>query len=570
MREISLHRTNSSLINQEEFTLIIFNPNLSIANLDETIYRRINDYVLFSNDQSQLLTCVQSLSEETILLAIFHASVENTFLSQLHNLQQINSIFILSSKEENDPDLLNKFSKMIGIYTDETLMLEQIRTYLEQQSTLYFAFYHPKQIFTSHTKLTSTNARFLSNLLEKDLFREDYSTDKQFMIDKCREYYGRNPEELINIELFEKTYEPTNAWQWYLKRCFISKQLCKAFKTNDIKQLKLFAFFIRDLSSTMQSVSSIDKIYTITRVSTNQLQILLENIGNLMIFNGYFLVNSSHDELVSHAQVLVQFEVINGSTATLYLVDPNTIIFDLGTTFQLDSFHFDEHVNRWHATLIVVQNNQLIAQNYILTKQQTMVRMTLPILMGELLLISTGSLSKAKAYFEQLKNEDEALIYHFYGNIDYKKGDYDSALEHYQLSYQLMISDERIRDSAFILHDIGYVYDMKKELKQALDCHRQALEIRQTHYPDNDSHIGISLYNIGRTLVTMDDHDQALDIWKQTLPPDHPFRIQSIHSHAVVYFNKGDYEQAKRYYQEALTLYETDTLDNQHGILMVF
>lgn len=208
-------------------------------------------------------------------------------------------------------------------------------------------------------------------------------------------------------------------------------------------------------------------------------------------------------------------------------------------------------------------------------KQETMERMTLPIIMGELL-GTFSDLSKTKTYFENLQNEDDGLIYYNYGYIHYLKGEYDLALDNYQISYELMISDERIKDSAFVLHGIGYVYDMKKDFQKAYGNHNEVLKIRQMYYPENDVYIGISLYNIGRTLVNMDDnnqaliyHKKALDIWEQVLPYNDPLIAQSLHSHGVVYFNNRDYLQASEYYTRALQLYELTTPRDHHGILMI-
>ncbi len=92
----------------------------------------------------------------------------------------------------------------------------------------------------------------------------------------------------------------------------------------------------------------------------------------------------------------------------------------------------------------------------------------------------------------------------------YLKGEYNLALENFQMSYRLMISEERIKDSAFVLHDIGYIYDMKKEFNVAYDWHCKALGIREIYYPENDVQIGISFYNIGWTLANIGDDERAL------------------------------------------------------------
>ena len=559
--------------------MIVFDPNLNTEHIDEDVYRSINDYVLFYIDKSQLLSHVQSINEENVFIIISDLLIDENFLSQLQNMNQIKAISIHSSQHDNDDSLMSKYSKIVRISTEKISLFEQARTCIEQQSTLTFGFYNPQQIITIHTKLSKENAFFLWNLLLKDLLINCFSTDERSMLQSCREYYSKNQNEMKNIEQFETFYNSNNAHEWYLKNCFISKQLNKAFYVINMEQLKLFSSFINDLSSSINEPSLIDKVYCISTVTINQYEMLLKNVGQLMVFNRFLVMNCSPAEIALHrsdtTHVVVTFEVVNASASHVYSMDFNRIIFDLGTVFQLDSFEFDEKLKSWIARLIVSNNGAQIAQEYIMTQQQRMERMTLPMIMGDLLL-GFSDLSKAKTFFESLRNEDEAIIHHYYGQMHYQKGEYELALENFQISLELMRSDERFKDSAFVLHDIGCVYDMTKEFEEALDRHREALEIRETYYSPDDVYVGYSLYNIGRTLVSMGDNDQALTyheralkIRKETFTDDHPCIAKSLHSHGVVYFNKRDYVKASYYYTKALELYEMNTPRDEHGILMV-
>lgn len=544
------------------------------------MYRSINDYVLFYTEKAQLISCVQSINEEKVFIIISDHLIDEKFLSQLQTMNQVNAIYIHSSHEDNDRLLMNKYSKIVRISTDKISLFEQVRIYIEQQFTLTtFGFYNPHQVLTTHTKLLKENAFFLWNLLLKDLLMNYFSTDKHSMLQHCREYYSKNRKEMENIEQFEGMSQSTNAHEWYLKNCFISKQLNKAFFTNNMEQFKLLSSFINDLSSCIKETSSTDKVYYTSKVTIDQYEMLLKNVGQLMVFNRFLVMNCSLTEIVLHrsdtAHVAVMFEVMNASASYVYLIGSNRMIFDLGTVFQLDSFEFDENLKSWIARLIVLNKGAQIAQEYIMTRQQRMERMTLPIIMGDLLL-KFSNLSNAQRFFESLQNEDEALIYYYLGEIHYQKGDYDLALESVQISLELMRSDERFKDSAFVLHDVGDAYNMRKEFKLAFDCHHEALKIRQTYYPADNLYIGDSLYNIGRTLVNMGDHDQALtyhqralQIWKKTLTDDHPCVAMSLHAHGVVYFNKRDYVQASSYYTRALELYEMNASRYDHEIYMV-
>ncbi|CAF1327420.1 unnamed protein product [Adineta ricciae] len=562
-KQIISHATNSSSINKEEFTLVIFDPDFDIKTIEEDQYRSINDYVLFYAEKSQLLSSIQSINEEKILIIIFDQIFDRNFLDQLQNLNQVDSISIYSIQGNYDESIKNDYSKLIDIYTDKLLLFEQLRMRIKQLSTLIFGFHNVERICPTFEKFSKDNGIFFWNLLLKDYLMINSSADQSLLVEKCREYYRGNADEMENIELFEKTYRSENAFEWYLKHCFLSKQLNKAFRTADVEQLKLFRFFIDDLCSNIKSTNIVHRTVIL---SLDQYEMLLKNIGQLMTFSGLLINDTIETETIyssSKTQVIVKFEVKNMNS------------IDLNNIFQLNSFEFDDNLQLWIAHLMMIDNGNEIKQQYLSIKQQTMEKMTLPIIMGDLL-FTFQNLSKVQKYFENLQNEDDALIYNYYGNINYLKGEYDLALENFQISYELMISDERIKDTAFLLHDIGYVYDMKKDYKEAYDYHMRALEIRQIYSSEDDIQIGISLYNIGRTLVTMNNHDQALiyhqkalNIWEKKLPFNHHLIAQSLHSHGVVYFNKRDYTQASYYYKKALDLYEKITPRDEHGILMI-
>ncbi|CAF3719658.1 unnamed protein product [Rotaria sp. Silwood1] len=289
--------------------------------------------------------------------------------------------------------------------------------------------------------------------------------------------------------------------------------------------------------------------------------------------NDYVLVYGAKSQLLTYVQSISEEFIF--IILCQYSSDEEFLSQLNGVTFKLNSLDFDDKLGVWIAHLIFSHEGVQIAQNYIRVQQETMERMTLPLIMANLLFKMNG-FSATKKYLDSLKNEDEALIYHFYGILHHGKGEYALALDNFQIAYELMISDGRIQDSALVLHDLGYVYDMKKEFNNALDSHKKALEITQTYCQANDFRIGISLYNIGRTLVNMDDHNQALiyhqnalAIFEHTLTYNHIHIAQSLHSHAVVYFNMRDYNQAFDYYTRALELYETIVPRDEHGILMV-
>lgn len=559
-------------------TLVVLDPNRALENITDDMYRSLNDYVLIYSAKSQVLTYIKSITDESIFIIICETSLDKPFLSELNNLNQVHSIFMYSTQQQSNDQLKSQYSKLVGIFTEQEVVFQQVKACIEYPFAPRFGFYHPEKALTPYTKLSNENASFFWNLLLKDLLKTYELQDKSVIIQNCQEYYHMNTIETENIKQFESGYDSHHAYEWYLKSCFVSKLLDKAFQKADVELLKSFNFLIRDLYSPMQADSNIKFFYCTKTIEKLQLEKLLNKVGQLMTFSGFLLVHRSPSDIVSYpndSQAVVVFEIGNLSTCAVHRIDSENVIIDLGTVFQVKSVVFDDLLSIWRISLVFSDEALKIAQEFITAQQQTMERMTLPIIMGDLLIRFTY-FSTAKNYFDHLNNEDDALIYRHCGIIYHMRGEYQLALDSLQIAYELMISDDRVPDSTAVLHDIGYVYDMTKEFNDALDNHRKALEIREIYYPNNDIRIGISLYNIGRTLVNMRDdrealtyHQRALAIFEDPLSYNHFYTVHSLHSHGVVYFNIGDYEQARYYYRRALALYEVIEPREENAILMV-
>ena len=574
-----IRTTNTSPINKESSALLILDPDSTFDDITDDMLRTMNDYVLLYTGKSSLIKYARSINTESIFVILCGSALDASFLSQLQNLNQICSIFIYSVQEQPTvEELQRQYPKLVGVFQDQRILREQVRISIEQPFAMRFGFYNPQQVLTSYTMLSKDNALFFWNLLLKRSLSNIQSDNQGTMIQVYREYYSQNAIEMKNIDQFRSTYHSVDAHQWFSRRNFVSKLLIKAFHTANIELLKLFHFFIDDLCSMMTERSTMAILYYTTNIENSQMERFVEHVGQLMSFSGFILVCSSPENIVAcrtGTHMTVRFEIINVSEALVYLIDSTTFIFNLGSVFQVDSLNYDDQLGMWRICLIFKNDGADISQHYVAAEQETMDRMALPIIMGQLLMDMNDSLA-TRNYFDNLKDQDQALIHRFYGIIHYKKGEYALALENFQIAYELMVTDERIRDSASILHQIGNVYDMTKEFDKALENHRQALKIRQTFCPGNDVRLGISLYSIGRTLVNMhrncealDYHQQALSIWEQTLTYSHRYLVQSLHSHGVVYSNIGDYTQAFHYFTRALEMYEMLIPRDEDGIIMV-
>ena len=148
----------------------------------------------------------------------------------------------------------------------------------------------------------------------------------------------------------------------------------------------------------------------------------------------------------------------------------------------------------------------------------------------------------------------------------------DKALENYQKGRQLRESiknsDEKLKEKiAYSYHNIGTVYQRKKDFSNAIKWHKGALEMRKEIYHKNEPIIASSLTMIGNDYTEAAHNDpnyhysdaeqyffEGLKIRKTILGNIHPDTAWSHQSIGKWYFYQGEYEKAFDHYSMCLEI----------------
>ncbi|CAF1096551.1 unnamed protein product [Didymodactylos carnosus] len=252
--------------------------------------------------------------------------------------------------------------------------------------------------------------------------------------------------------------------------------------------------------------------------------------------------------------------------------------FRFGDNISCKTIEFkDEYHHAWIVKLEVCDSGT-IGKDFLDLERSIMPEKSNSIILADLLFIM-GYRTKAENYLNQISDvEDVALVHFTLAKIHYNRGDYDLALEHFQISYELMMSEEPPRriDSATILHSIAYIFNQKNDLFEALVYQQKALDIHLECLVPDDIRLGISYYNVSLALKNINQFDKALSYyqqariaWSQSLPYDHVLIADSIHSIAAIYYCKRQYREALEYFEEALKLYKRLSSANEGVILKI-
>ena len=588
-----------TVADKESITLIWFDPKIEThhdSTLTQQRLREINDSVVFHTELQSFLTYIDSIENEKVFLVTSGACAME-LLSRIHDLHQIDRIFIFCMKISKYQHLFNEHRKVVNVYTTLDSLCESIReevdlVYKQMES---FTFFHQHQNATKD--LEKQSAEFLwfqlFNYIILHLPR-DVQAQKQ-MLDICRHYYRDNRIRLQEINEFQRSYRPEEAISWYTKQSFLYKLVNKALRTEDIDQLYVFRFFISDLSKSLieehkkflQSDVETLFVYRGTKLSIEELNKLKENQGKIISTNGFLSTSQCRSlardfalkatKQTDTVSVLFQIECkIQELGNSVILADiakfsaypqEKEVLFNLSATFRLETIEYEGSL--CIINMVASTAGQNVVHDYIeITRRETEEK-TVSIMFGRLM-CDMGQYQKSLKYFEQLlmsgsDTEDLAMIELNIGRALYHKGEWKSARDHFDRAYKQMMDTKppRIKESAYVLNSIGTDLQRQKKYDEAHDFFRRALTIRQEAYSADHPNIAQSLHNIGNVLDDQGEYDDALKYYREALqirenyyPTGHPYIACSLNNIAIVLKKQRKYIKSLEFFHKALVIYQ--------------
>jgi tetratricopeptide (TPR) repeat protein/nucleoside-triphosphatase THEP1 len=154
-------------------------------------------------------------------------------------------------------------------------------------------------------------------------------------------------------------------------------------------------------------------------------------------------------------------------------------------------------------------------------------------------------------------------IYHYFGKTLNDYCEYQLAVKFHNTNIQIWRDSENHNYRAFTFNQLGVSYIQMGELDKAKDYIQQALEIQKKQLGPNHVDVAHSYNNIGLLYSKKGELDQAQDYYQRALKiqekqlgPNHVDVATYYNNIGFVYSKKGDLDQAKDYYQRALKIQE--------------
>ncbi|CAF1237912.1 unnamed protein product [Adineta steineri] len=565
----------------------------------------VNDINTFT-DAEQCLKFIRTIVDNKVCM-IISRSLGQHIVPIVHNMSQVDSIFISYGNKKHHEQWIENWPKIKGVFTDITSICEALKSVAHQceQNAIPISFVE------SNKNLDQLDPSFMYTQIIKEILltiRFDRIHIQDYF-DYCRDAFKSDTKQIEKIKQLEHEYYIKTPIYWYTCETFLYPMLNRALRLMDGDIITRMGFFISDLHRHIEKLhqeqyadtTSADTftVYRGQGLSTGDFEKMMKTKGGLISFNNF--LSTSKDPGVSYAYA-------ESNAAIPYLfgilfvmqVDPSQSTSPFASIAGISHFQGEEEVLFSMHSVFRVQDIQQMGENnrlYEVNLKPTVdsdpelssltdyIRQeSYPDKEGwfrlGLILIKIGHFDKAKGICQVLldqTNEDKnkAPIYHLLGLIKDDQGKYEEALTLYKKSLAIYqkILPPNYRYLAMSYNNIGKVHAKMGNYKKARSSHRKALKIQQQSLPDNDPDLAGSYNNIGNVHYNMHNYpkalsyyEKALEIRQRSLPSNHPGIAMSCGNIGIVHGNMGSYTEALLSHEKALKI-QQQSLPPNHSHL---
>ncbi|UJR10994.1 hypothetical protein I4U23_015178 [Adineta vaga] len=528
-------------------------------------YRNANqcvDYIFNLKNMKGILITIDTFAEEIIPV--------------IHNCEQINSIYILTSKKTTYQAWIKDYSKIHGIFHDRKQLADEIKRDITQSQTDTLSISLISSTDVSSHDINRQDPSFMYSQLLKEIILNDHKEEKedetrQDMLQYCRTIYANNPDTLTILDEFEQNFIPELSIYWYTRECFLYRILNKALYTPEPHVLYKLRYFLRHLHQQIVSQATLQRtnllpmtVYRGQSISLDQIEKLQRNVGGFLSFNNFLSTSRQRDVAMNF---LLGFEI--------------SVLFEMKINPSIDKFPF---ANIEH--LSYQQGNE--TEEEFLFSTGTVFRIlqidkTDDLFYSVQLTLSVDTDEQLAEYTKQTREEIRSP-HSFLSllKLMHQLSQYDNIEDFAKMFHndQTLVTD--IILSGGIHHVFGSIYNERDQPKKALKHLQESLSQYLTIMPADHPKLSPTYNNIGSAHATQSDYETALTFYQLALDcqsnssnPDVSSIVAYTNNIASIYFQQKQYTKALESHKHALKLQlehfgdNNSSLTNTYNIISV-
>ncbi|CAF3388694.1 unnamed protein product [Rotaria socialis] len=616
----------------------------------------VNNLRTFINPE-EFMNHTRLLQQGDLTILIVSGEMGRVIIPEMQKLEQVYSIYMYCFSKETNLEWSRPYSKVKAVCNKLVELIDAIQVDQKHQSQ------NEQSLSMDILDRSSTelNGEFLHSQLLIDVLigMKPNKQDQNELIELLMKEYQGNESELKIVKEFQNEYASNRAIWWYTRDSFVYRLVNKALRVRNVEMIFLMRNIIRNVYEQLRANQFKKRavVYRGQMMSDVEMKTLRKSIGNIISFNSFLstslnrrvaerFLRQSIVPCSSDDRAVVIFEIeadprvicdVNGDNRRpfaqidefSYYGDETEILFMVGSIFRLESIRQDDpfgDMKIWTIRMRLCGDDENDLKKLYDHMKSKITRAEMNLMSLGLTMWKMGKFDLAEKYYRQfltkLPSNDSSLskLYQRFGLVANSKGEYDSSLEWYEKSLEIMMktrpfdyvnignthnniggvhrnkgdslralesynravslfkeaNDENHPNMASFYGNIGGMYSAEKKYLEALDLYEKSLAIQKKHLPTDHPDLGLSYNNIGTVHDLLNDYDLALDYYGRSLkirlkslPSQHPDIATSYRNMGLAYEVKSELEQALTLMKKSKIIYEVALPVNHPYLLLI-
>ena len=540
---------------------------------------------------------------------IVENAIGQTILSLIHDIPQLDGIYIFSNNKPQQEQWTTEWIKIKGVHTEIRSICAALRVAAKQcnHDSIAVSFI-PVDGSSANVNINQLEPTFMYTQIFMEILLNmiyDQQSIKKFST-YCRK---GDLGTARDIDHFENKYYDKSAIWWYTTSSFIYPMLNAALRFMEGEVIINMGFFIHDLHNQIQQLhqKQLDtydgRSFTVYRgqgLPVEAFKELQRTRGGLMSFNNFLSTSRDRDISLVFAEsastntntfgilfkMSIDPPIVSTPFASIRGISPfeeeEEILFSMHSVFRVGDITKLPHSDTlYQVDLELTRDDD--AELRILTERirQEVADETGWWRLG-LLLMKIGQLSKAKELYNELLDQsfdlgERAALYNHLGCIEDQQGNFTKSIEYYEKALAIrqntLLPNHPLLATSY--NNIATAYYSIGAYSKALLFYKKAQEIWQKPLPENHLSLASSYKSIAQVYENTGEYskalffyENALEMRQKALPANHPDLAKSYNGIAGVYYRKGEYSKALSFYEKAFVIWQK-TLPASHPYLSI-
>ena len=224
---------------------------------------RLREIICHVNRFTHIDDCLpflENIRNEPALIFISESVDQQQLVQQIHDLPQVEAIFILSDHPDEQQSWASHWSKIRGVHNQVEpicdVLQEAVTKTNENLTPISFVTKTEADREGPTVDLNRLDPSFMyTTLFKRILLDMEHQPDaRQAIVNFCRTHYAGNSNQLKIVEEFNRDYRPEKAIWWYTRQCFSYQLLNRALRLLESDIIVDMGFFIHDLHRQLEQL----------------------------------------------------------------------------------------------------------------------------------------------------------------------------------------------------------------------------------------------------------------------------------------------------------------------------